>query len=118
MSSRRNRAIAAAGSVAAGTATGFLTNILTGLWNWALATGLIGMVVLWAGIEAWRANSDTDTVFPGISVVQRAGRVTGKIIGVRRPSEKLRQPVLVDQTFTEVAEGGSAIGYDSASDTD
>jgi hypothetical protein len=118
MSNRKSRGIAAAGSVAAGTVTGALTNILTGQWNWAIASGLIGTIALWAAIEAWRASSDVETASMNLSVVQRAGRVAGQIIGVRRRNPSPHQPVSVDQTVTKVAEGGSVIGYDSTTDTD
>lgn len=68
MASQRRRAIAAAGSVVCAAVVGVLTSKLTGRWAWALAAALAAAVLLWAGLEAWRAVSEKDVGGPAGAV--------------------------------------------------
>jgi threonine/homoserine/homoserine lactone efflux protein len=88
MANPRRRAIAAAGSVVCAAVVGVLASELAGRWTWGLVAALVAAVLLWAGIEAWRAVREKDAgglAQGGIGVRQRARRVAGRLTGMRGP---------------------------------
>jgi hypothetical protein len=112
--SRSRRGIAAAGSVVVGALVAVMINLLTGQWNWALAVGLVGTVLLWAGIEVWRATRGGAGPSGSTSVVQRARTVGGQLLGVRQPGTEAggERSLSIEQTVDEIREGGNVTGYD------
>lgn len=116
MASQRRRAIAAAGSVVCAAVVGVLTSKLTGRWAWALAAALAAAVLLWAGLEAWRAVSEKDVDGParsGTGIRQRARRVAGLMIGRRGPVTGQTPGLSVDQKIRTIRRGGVVIGVET-----
>ena len=116
MANQRRRAIAAAGSVLCAAVVGVLTSKLTGRWAWALAAALAAAVLLWAGIEAWRAVAEKEGGEPGrggTGIRQRARRVAGLMIGRRGPVTSQAPGVSVDQKVGIIEKGGTVVGVDA-----
>jgi len=116
MADQRRRAIAAAGSVVCAAVVGLLTSKLTGQWGWALAAALVAAVMLWAGIEAWRAVTEkgvSGSARESSGIRQRASRVGGLMIGRRGPVTGQSPDIAVDQQIRILEKGGTVIGVDT-----
>jgi hypothetical protein len=95
---------------------GVLTSKLTGRWAWALAAALVAAVLLWAGIEAWRAVTEKDaggSAGRGTGIRQRARRVAGLMIGTRGPVTGQAPGISVDQKIGTIRKGGVVIGVET-----
>ena len=114
MGARRiGHGLAAAGSVVLGAAVAVGINIGTGHPAVAIVVGVVVLVALWAGLEAWRAvhaESSTSSDRPRKSVKQRARNVAGRLTGARGSGQET--DVKVEQRMDDVLAGGEVIGYE------
>lgn len=126
------RGVLAAESVLLGTLVGAGVNLLSGGWNWPLAAGLLTAVAAWAVLEWYRAVHDSPSEAPGqpemagppgggrsimvksIMVKQSAGRVAGRMTGVRG-GLAASETISVDQRANAVESGGEVTGYTDGS---
>lgn len=106
---RLGRGPAAALSILLGALTGVAINLATDSPGWAIVTGLVLVVSLWAGLEWWRASA-TKAEPGAIRVAQQAERVRGgEVVGAEGKPEGAG--LEVDQRVTEVGRDGRVIGY-------
>ncbi|MCK2239220.1 MULTISPECIES: hypothetical protein [unclassified Crossiella] len=108
---RLGRGPAAALSIVIAAAVSAGINIATSSPGWTIIVGVSVLVLLWAGLEWWRAAGATESGQPSqVRIGQRATRVQGgEIVGAEGlpPGAGLE----VTQEVTEVGENGSVIGY-------
>jgi hypothetical protein len=99
-------------------------NLATSSPGWAISVGVALVVLVWAGLEWWRAvdvskdepepEPDRRPVRDGepgpVRIDQRAQQVRGgEVVGAHGRPEGAELEVV--QNVTEVGEGGSVIGY-------
>ncbi|MGW0515842.1 hypothetical protein [Crossiella sp. NPDC003009] len=104
---RLGRGPAAATSIVIGAAASAGINIATNSPGWAIITGVALVVLVWAGLEWWRASGKETEA--RVRVDQRAERVSGEVVGAS--GLPAGAGLTVSQEITEVGEGGSVTGY-------
>jgi hypothetical protein len=97
--------LTAALSVVLGAAIGLITNVVTGRWNWALAAGLVALVLVAATLAWWdRTHSATPPASSGRSKVDQTaagGTIKSSEIQARRGadvSETARRQGLIEES--------------------
>lgn len=112
MGGRLVRGVTAAASVICGAAVGILSILVTGDWSLTWIVAFAVAVVCWITLEVRRAIAEPDSSGERVSVIQRAGTVWGRMIGMRGAMPSTG--VDISQEVNMVGEKAEIVGLDGS----